>query len=233
MSSVWTALDWDSEVLEVRAGRLVSFPIEGARLERSIQTQDFEFVCCRVPADDFRRIGLLQEAGFRMVDGLVTLAFDLTWQKILGVGGGSCRIRRAIPGDLPNLQALARVSFEFDRFHADPRISQESADQIRVAWIENSSRGRETIWCAVWKKDLVGFITHVDGAIGLLGVHPDFRRQGVGSALVEMILRRSRGLVETIETSTQISNIPALRLYLKMGFKPVRSEVTFHKWLKY
>jgi RimJ/RimL family protein N-acetyltransferase len=71
-------------------------------------------------------------------------------------------------------------------------------------------------WCDVSPARLEGF-THC-GALGM-GVHKDFRGQGIGYCLVKRTLARAaeRGL-ERIELEVLASNLPAIRLYEKVGF---------------
>lgn len=89
-----------------------------------------------------------------------------------------------------------------------------------------------------------GFAAIVDGAvagyIGFLGVldelevtnvatHPDFRRRGVGRALVSALLdyaRREKFLRVTLEV--RASNAPAIALYESLGFTPCGTRKGFY-----
>jgi ribosomal-protein-alanine N-acetyltransferase len=74
--------------------------------------------------------------------------------------------------------------------------------------------GYAGLWCVVDE----GHITNV-------AVHPDFRRKGVGKALVSVLLQHTveNGILRhTLEV--RASNDPAISLYKKFGFEPPASE---------
>jgi GNAT superfamily N-acetyltransferase len=55
-------------------------------------------------------------------------------------------------------------------------------------------------------------------------VHQDFRKQGVGTCLGELALDWARPMgFRDVYLSTEISNVPALRLFYKLGFQMVSS----------
>jgi len=59
------------------------------------------------------------------------------------------------------------------------------------------------------------------GDIGVLGVHPAFRRQGLGRALLRLSMQRAqqRGMPRLVlETENELS--PAMQLYRSVGFHP-------------
>lgn len=53
-----------------------------------------------------------------------------------------------------------------------------------------------------------------------IGVHPDFRRRGVGTKLIEFMLGEARkNRVETVSLDVRPSNAAGLKLYEKFGFR--------------
>lgn len=77
--------------------------------------------------------------------------------------------------------------------------------------------GEEVIgWCDISPMGLEGF-TH-SGQLGM-GVHKRFRRLGIGTRLIEQTIRKAKANgLERIELEVFASNIPAIRLYEKLGF---------------
>lgn len=61
------------------------------------------------------------------------------------------------------------------------------------------------------------------GHLDRLAVHPDYQRQGRGTALVIWTLRRMGELgVRTVTLSTQVDNARSQALYRRLGFRPTR-----------
>ncbi len=71
---------------------------------------------------------------------------------------------------------------------------------------------------------LVGFIAtdvraHEKAAwIATIGVHPEYRRQGIGTALLRACESQLLGRVSCIRLCVRASNEPAIDLYLREGY---------------
>lgn len=82
--------------------------------------------------------------------------------------------------------------------------------------------------CITMQADLVtgvGLLAVRDqrGWVGGLGVHPDYRRQGVGRELMHALIQQSRALgLSAIQLEVLEKNDAARRLYLDIGFADVR-----------
>ncbi len=72
-------------------------------------------------------------------------------------------------------------------------------------------------------KSLVGVQYRVAHLISI-AVLPEYRRMGIGSALLERTISRARseGNIVSVYLEVRISNEPAIRLYEKFGFKKAR-----------
>lgn len=71
-------------------------------------------------------------------------------------------------------------------------------------------------WCDVGPIEWEGF-GHI-GHLGM-GIHPNFRRQKIGSRLLEAALTKARAMgLERLELEVFSSNIAAQSLYLRYGF---------------
>jgi putative acetyltransferase len=56
------------------------------------------------------------------------------------------------------------------------------------------------------------------GSLGM-GVHPDYRRQGLGEALLRACITKANAKgITRIELEARADNLPAIRLYEKLGF---------------
>ena len=70
------------------------------------------------------------------------------------------------------------------------------------------------------------------GYIGMLAVTKEYRRKGIGKALVHRILRRMRGMGCTSATlETEVTNVTAGKLYNELGF--VREEFLVRYYLNW
>jgi len=62
------------------------------------------------------------------------------------------------------------------------------------------------------------------GHVVSIAVLPEYRRMGVGKALMEESLKRLKEFynVEEVYLEVRVSNIPAINLYEKLGFKKIK-----------
>jgi ribosomal protein S18 acetylase RimI-like enzyme len=60
-----------------------------------------------------------------------------------------------------------------------------------------------------------------------IGVYPSYRGSGVGTAMLARLIDMAKEHYPAVSLSTRATNVPAVRLYERMGFKKVAgSEVT-------
>ena len=66
------------------------------------------------------------------------------------------------------------------------------------------------------------------GVIHLLGIHPDFRGQGLSKQILQAAFQAARHLnLQVLHLDTLGGNVPAYHLYTSNGFKPVET-LTLH-----
>ena len=92
-------------------------------------------------------------------------------------------------------------------------------DKRKQFIIDAVSAGR--CFVAVVDGNVVGFIVleytfYANGFISLLYVHPDFRRQGIGSELIRHVETICQ--TEKLFTSTNESNVPMQNILRKLGY---------------
>lgn len=115
-------------------------------------------------------------------------------------------------GDLPEVMAIERDSFPSpwseSSFLYELRKNKEVAS-LKVARLDDILLGYVCYWVLFKEVHIMN-----------LAVHKDFRRQGIGEALIRTALKEARdkgGERATLEV--RASNIAAIRLYEKLGFK--------------
>ena len=77
----------------------------------------------------------------------------------------------------------------------------------------------------------IGFHHVLDeGYIALIAVHPDYRRKGIGQALIDNACKIARELnLSFLSLEVRVSNIPAQKLYLSCGFENVGLRPNFYQ----
>lgn len=204
---------------------------------REAAEDGYEHVILRVPGENLALAAAAEAAGMRLVDIGVDLAMNIaSRQLVLAVGSN---VRAACPGDLDALRAIASTAFETSRFAADPFFTAEEVANFHRQWVTNLCEGlAKTVIVAVASDEVAGFTScaiQADGVgrIPLIATSDEYRRQGVGRALVDASLRwfASAG-VSTVRVKTQASNYPALALYHRAGFTIATAELTFSAILR-
>jgi dTDP-4-amino-4,6-dideoxy-D-galactose acyltransferase len=257
--ATWRHLAWDSAILGVSAARIEHLVATGDyasqlaaqsalldAVESDAARIGVRHLTCRVKAEAIPCIHALQQAGFLLMDGVVTFALDLAeWKD----PGPDSRTRPAAAEDCAAVGTIARSSYIHDRFHADPQLEAVAADEIYACWAEQTCRrggdGEQTGAVVVQDGDsLLGFATwqldaavmkHTGvrvGSIGLVGTAPEARGRGIGSAVVTGAVRALRDRdARLVEVGTQLANVAAARLYESRGFRVVSASMTLRRWL--
>ncbi len=188
---------------------------------------------CRV--DDIRAAQAMEEAGFRLMD---------TWVRYVGPllpPAAANGIREARPGDLDQIEAIARVAFHAYRghYHADPRLDPAAADEVYVSWTRRCATGEAADVVLVAERDgrVAGFsaLRMADAQTGELvlgAVHPASRGRGLYRAmsLNGMAWTARRGGVR-FAAATHLSNLAAQKAWARLGMMPEAAAFTFHNWL--
>jgi ribosomal-protein-alanine N-acetyltransferase len=164
------------------------------------------------------------------------------------------KIRTATPTDLNSIQLIEQYSFPSPYSTDLTRYLMETAsDLFLVAISDETSISKE------WESDIVGFsiaqmyeIEELDnrkidwlfkfasmngmepgvkiGHVIDIAVHPQFRRQGIGSMLLKELMRRliKKGCTQ-IRLEVRVSNIAAQKMYEKFGFQSVEIVPGFYE----
>jgi ribosomal protein S18 acetylase RimI-like enzyme len=185
---------------------------------------------CRVPAAEAEALGVLEEAGFRVVDVNVTL------ERTGADGPGSASVAPAAGGDDDELLRIAGSAFRYSRFHLDPLIQPEVADRVKREWVRSYLEGRRGIELLAAHADgrVVGFLAVLEAADGarvidLVGVAAEARGRGIGEALVTEFAHRHGEDGRVLRVGTQVANVPSLRLYEKLGFRTRSATYVMHR----
>jgi len=246
-------LPWDSEQLGAQAARIDYLVADGSYGEQQLakkrllekvvaeaRQRGVRHLSVRIDASDLASIHVLEVNGFITVDGILTFAMGL-------VGHRNTKrdydftIRLGTAEDAEQAAELARTAYLYDRFHSDPFISGERADQLHATWLRNACAGKmgDAVVVAEDHSGLLGFVTcalqpdtastlgSMVGTIVLVASAKRARARGVGFATTMAALDWfQQQSCEMVEVGTQLRNIPASRLYQRCGFRLVGSSVS-------
>lgn len=190
------------------------------------------FATLKLPADEVALSVKLQRVGFHHVETALSL-----YRPALSACELIPIVRPADSRDRQVVVSIARRSFLFSRFHLDPMISNECACTVKAEWVNNFFAGRrgDGLLVAEYQGNVSGFLQYIhanDGSllIDLIAVAPEATRKQLGAAMLAYAANRGSddGSPVALKVGTQACNIPAINLYIKMGFCMTGSQHVFH-----
>ena len=216
-----------------------------SRVSDTCRALKVEHLSIRVDSADLSCIHALEDAGFRLMDTLVTYCFDFD-KSALGARDYPYAIREQAERDIEQVVGLAMLSFRdyIDHFHSDPTLDNQACDELYVEWARNSCLGVVADRVSVAEDDVgvVGFATSKShrnvsrftgrklGEIVLGCVSPKVRGGGVYTSLIHEGLCWFHNKVDFVQVVTQINNTYVQRAWSSLGFRLIGSRSTFHKW---
>jgi dTDP-4-amino-4,6-dideoxy-D-galactose acyltransferase len=239
----WHIAGWDSEQLGVRCAKidkvtLKSEPASSDTLFGHLSSELSDYAkkekinnfFFRAVADDPLIIRGVENAGFRTIG--IYLDFMQNLQHGDSLSQLHERIHTADDEDVKDMVSMAGFIAD-DRFHRDGGFSKDGISRL---W-KNSIYNAATQWADkayVYEQSgkMAGFLimtedksitegSSISGKrIFLIAVLPEYRRQGVGTALVQAAIHYSRKNASPyLMVGTQSSNSAAISLYQSCGFK--------------
>ncbi len=128
---------------------------------------------------------------------------------------------------------IAEREYDVSRFHLDPAIPDDVARSIKREWVANYFTGArgDRMLVAEHDGEVAGFQLVLDtpaaAIIDLIAVAATARGQRLGSSLVCSLAKSSPG--RSVQAGTQVANLPALRLYERLGFMVAQTQFVLHR----
>lgn len=182
---------------------------------------EFALVQAKIGSAELDKITLLQQQGFVLVEGEVDFCLALA---NLSPEPTACEV--ASEADIGELQTLFGNAFPTSRFRS-PYFSTEENCRFYQTWIAKAVRGEFDHLCLIARStsgQIKGGISlRANGnqvRVGLLAVSPLFQGQGIARQLLTAAICWAKlQQASQLWIATQISNLPAINLYQKLGAK--------------
>jgi ribosomal protein S18 acetylase RimI-like enzyme len=243
---------WDSAQFDCRVGVVDPVwtvgPLEqmaaGLRAALEDMRGTYDYLFHRVAGHAAGVLQALQEAGFVVVDGLVTFGLDVPDVTLESLEV-DVAVRPAECADWPGIEALSASAFRYDRVHADASLGPGVAARFYRSWAANCLQGRSPrVWVAEVEDQMAGYLAALrhpagtalaeveTGVVDLVAVDERFRGRAVGIALMHRFLAWcAEERIPFALVGTSLSNIGAVRLYEKLRFRMIDSALSLRRWL--
>lgn len=216
-------LDWDSRFFHRKIGRLsVCGDIEVDEIDMLCREYDMVYL--------FSDKEIMVNKNCLLVDKKRTYLLEFPQMK-----PQSTFVKKYV-GNPTALYDIAFQAGHESRFKVDPAFSEEEFESLYTAWIDNSLRGIMADYVLTYhdfeQSAPRGLITakKKNGRlqIGLFATDTEWRRHGVGAALIDRVI--SIGAFEDlpIEVTTQADNEVACRFYERKGFMLNEQSYVYH-----
>ncbi len=194
----------------------------------------------RCPVGDLPSVQAMERAGFFLTDTLVYYVRDLVALPI-PADVGQVPVRPVRDGEEESVRDVAAAAFHgySGHYHADSRLDPALCDQVYSSWAWNASLSRDAAR-PVLVADLQGAVAGFavlrlnepeEGEGVLYGVAPAARGRGIYRSLLiqSMSWFQLRGARRMLY-STQVTNAPAQKTLVRLGFEVSHAYYTLHKW---
>jgi ribosomal protein S18 acetylase RimI-like enzyme len=232
---------WDTEIIGRPVAEINRFEIndfEAAKIhfacfEEWCDLKSIELCSCRIGHDCLVESLFLQEHDFRFIELNYHPVFNgLQRQQI---SGDAIEVAIAEEDDKEPLAQMAARIFQHGRFHQDISLGPVIGSERYKIWLVNSfSHPDQIVYKCLIDEEIVGFFVtehsvnkHCDWV--LVGLAPGFEGRGIGTRVWKAMMHfhQAEGM-ESIATSISSHNTAVLNLYVKLGFRFPKPQVTFH-----
>jgi ribosomal protein S18 acetylase RimI-like enzyme len=196
-------------------------------------------VVTRIPADDVALLHALEDQDFHVLVPMVTLGSVVAGKVGVALPSG-IRLSPIEATQIHQAENISAKAFLWGRFTVDPRVPGEGAEKIHRTWARNCCLGTHAkhVLVARNKDEVIGFIALKFqmagpvqvGSIELIATAETSRGMGIGRALVKAGCNWLSETVGYVVVRTELTNIPALRLYESQGFRVLNNSFYLSRW---
>ena len=201
--------------------------------------KNVDLLIARCSTTDIKAAQAMEQEGFLLTDTLVYYVRNLT-QSPIPDDPGKLLVRPVRPNEVETVKGIAAKAFRnyMGHYHADDRLDRTQCDEAYVDWAIRSCVSKDVADEVLVAGDnaLQGFLTlrlagPEEGEGLLFAVTPEARGHGVGRSLMIHAMQwcLSKG-ARRMRISTQITNLVAQNVWIRLGFAISHAYYTFHKW---
>tara|TARA_Y100000589_G_C27118639_1_gene615403 strand:- start:635 stop:1333 length:699 start_codon:yes stop_codon:yes gene_type:complete len=222
--------EWLSNILNKKAYKLkeISNINSFENLPKNI------FIEVKIRSNNLEEIKKAEQLGFKLID-IGLYFFNEKFENLIYKKDNLQNIRYANIRDEKAIRAIASNSFTESRFYKDIQIKKSIASKIKEEWASNFFKGERGDHLIVAENEgkIIGFLLLIKNklnelTIDLIAVDKKYRGRNFGTEMINFVnLHLSNG-IKRINVGTQLTNIGAINLYSKLGYKLKYSEYIFH-----
>jgi len=199
-----------------------------------------EMLIARCSTNDSLLVHKLEELGFVLMDTLVYCTRKLTSSPI---PEDTCDfpVRLIKPGEEHAVKKVAGDAYQGyqSHYHSDPRLDPAKCVEGYMDWAYQSCVSREVaddVLVVEMDGKIAGFFamrknSPEEGTGVVSGVAPFAQGRGIyRSFMINTMNWLLRAGADRMVVSTQVTNIAVQKSWVRLGFEPLRSLYTFHKW---
>lgn len=199
----------------------------------------YKFISTALSTGSYAKNNMLSELGFKYVN--TKLLFSKEIKQIKKADKSIYRLEDTDFGYL-QLKKIMRNAFKYSRFYNDRNISKKIADNLYTDWLKALIAKNHDIYVSVKEKEVAGFMV-VDanhapkfssmkyGLMYFVLVDRKFLNQQVGTNLLHFAEWQMLKMnIRYFLTNTQVTNLPAVKFYIKNGFYIHNSVNEYHWW---
>lgn len=248
----FTYLPWDSKIFGIKMAKIGYLMASEPRIIEDLidavvkvcHQEKVRHLSVRIDTEDTLACRSISGRDFKIADTLVTYLLNTKKEYKIPSIRVPFKVRLYEEKDFSEVLDLARHGFSKDRFHLDPNLPNEKCDQFHVKWTKNCLNGTraDEVLVAERNQKVVGYLAYgVDKELAKFSKRKICGR-GIGTsspqakgahvALFRTMVERMIPRVDMIDPQTQINNYEVIRIWQEFGFRLVRSQYTFHKWIK-
>lgn len=215
-------LEWDSNHFDLIIGNVIFEENEVSNLEKK-----YDIILAKVGVDKTEEIKKLQNNGFILKDTLIRFYIENIQSDKFNKNS---LVKLAKENNLEEIKKIARDSFKKSHFYKNENLQEEKIDELYEKWVINKFK-KNNIYIYEEENIVKGFLLGIENSeeaiIDLIAVDSRFKGNGIGKELILKFFQLN--ILKKSYVGTQITNISAIKLYEKLGYKIFDFTYIFHK----